>query len=184
MSGGGGIARYAQCGQIHADCGGVQCPAKNCGLSLYNTDAESGVVRVGAGQSFVMADIPGIIGGAAEGAGLGHRFLKHLQRTRLLLHLVDITPDQAIDPAMGVRAIMDELRRYDVALYEKPRWLVFNKTDQIPDELQKTCIENFIQRLDWKGPIFALSALTRQGCAELIQAIYQYLACKTPVPVQ
>src|SRR5260364_229042 len=82
------------------------------------------------------------------------------------------------------RAIMDELRRYDVALYEKPRWLVFNKTDQIPDELQKTCIENFIQRLDWKGPIFALSALTRQGCAELIQAIYQYLACKTPVPVQ
>lgn len=143
-----------------------------------------GVVRVGAGQSFVMADIPGIIGGAAEGAGLGHRFLKHLQRTRLLLHLVDITPDQAIDPAMGARAIMDELRRYDVALYEKPRWLVFNKTDQIPDELQKTCIENFIQRLDWKGPIFALSALTRQGCAELIQAIYQYLACKTPVPVQ
>src|SRR5260363_475954 len=84
-----------------------------------------GVVRVGAGQSFVMADSPGIIGGAAEGAGLGHRFLKHLHRTRLLLHLVDITPDQAIDPAMGARAIMDELRRYDVALYEKPRWLVF-----------------------------------------------------------
>ncbi len=135
-----------------------------------------GVVRIEVGKSFVMADIPGLIEGAAEGAGLGHHFLKHLQRTRLLLHLVDMTPDQTTDPVMHARAIMDELRRYDPSLYEKPRWLVLNKIDQIPYEMQKICVENFVQRLNWKGPVFALSALTRQGCAELIRAIDAYLA--------
>ena len=99
------------------------------------------MVRVGTDRSFVIADIPGLIEGAAEGAGLGHRFLRHLQRTRLLLHLVDLAPfDAAADPVHDARAIVDELRKYDAALYAKPRWLVLNKLDMMPeDERDAAC---------------------------------------------
>ncbi|HET7062145.1 MAG TPA: GTPase ObgE [Nitrosospira sp.] len=135
-----------------------------------------GVVRVDENRSFVVADIPGLIEGAAEGAGLGYRFLKHLSRTRLLLHVVDVAPyDQAVDPVREAKAIVEELRKYDEALYEKPRWLVLNKVDLLPEqERGKTC-RNFIQNLGWKGKSFAISAITGEGCKELTYAIMEYL---------
>jgi GTP-binding protein len=135
-----------------------------------------GVVRVGPEQSFVIADIPGLIEGAAEGAGLGHQFLRHLQRTRLLLHVVDLAPfDPAVDPVQEAKAIVNELKKYDQALYDKPRWLVLNKLDMVPEEERKTRVKDFIKRYKWKGPVFEISALTREGCAGLIQAIYQHV---------
>src|SRR6202166_24138 len=138
-----------------------------------------GVVRVGPEKSFVIADIPGLIEGAAEGAGLGHRFLRHLQRTGVLLHLVDLAPfDEAVDPVVEARAIVNELRKYDEALYDKPRWLVLNKLDMVPDEERKKRVKDFVKRFGWKGPVFEISALTRDGCAELITEIYGYLEQK------
>ncbi len=135
-----------------------------------------GMVRVDQNRSFVMADIPGLIEGAAEGAGLGHRFLKHLARTRLLLHLVDIAPlDENIDPVREAKAIVKELQKYDESLYEKPRWLVLNKTDMLPaDEREKIC-KKFIRSLGWKGKSFIISALTSEGCKELTYAIMEHL---------
>src|SRR5690349_10764708 len=135
-----------------------------------------GVVRVDQNRSFVMADIPGLIEGAAEGAGLGHRFLKHLARTRLLLHVVDVAPlDQAIDPVRDAKAIVDELRKYDEALYEKPRWLVLNKVDLLPEnEREKTC-KKFIRSLGWNGKSFIISAISGEGCDRLVYAIMDYL---------
>ena len=136
-----------------------------------------GVVRVGPEQSFVVADIPGLIEGAAEGAGLGHLFLRHLQRTRLLLHVVDLAPfDDAVDPVAEAKAIVNELKKYDQALYDKPRWLVLNKMDMVPEEERKNRVKDFVKRYKWKGPVFEISALTREGCAGLIQAIYQHVA--------
>src|SRR3954454_2154005 len=106
-----------------------------------------GVVRVDANRSFVMADIPGLIEGAAEGAGLGHQFLRHLQRTRLLLHLVDIAPfDDQVDPVAQAKAIVNELRKYDAALYEKPRWLVINKLDMVPLDERQRRVDDFVKR--------------------------------------
>src|SRR5271165_4317971 len=103
-----------------------------------------GVVRVDLGKSFVIADIPGLIEGAAEGAGLGHQFLRHLARTRLLLHLVDLAPpDEATDPVKDARAIVNELKKYDEALYRKPRWLVFNKMDLVDHETRETRVKDF-----------------------------------------
>jgi GTPase len=135
-----------------------------------------GVVRVDQNRSFVMADIPGLIEGAAEGAGLGHRFLKHLARTRLLLHVIDIAPlDEAVDPVHEARAILEELRKYDEALYRKPRWLVLNKVDLLPEnEREKTC-RKFIRNLGWKDKNFAISAMTGDGCKELTYAIMEFL---------
>ncbi|MEK6735954.1 MAG: Obg family GTPase CgtA, partial [Pseudomonadota bacterium] len=135
-----------------------------------------GMVRVDQNRSFVMADIPGLIEGAAEGAGLGHRFLKHLARTRLLLHLVDVAPlDENIDPVREAKAIVKELRKYDESLYQKPRWLVLNKTDMLPaDEREKIC-RKFILSLGWKGKSFIISALTGEGCKELTYAIMEHL---------
>jgi GTP-binding protein len=135
-----------------------------------------GVVRVDQNRSFVMADIPGLIEGAAEGAGLGHRFLKHLARTRLLLHVVDIAPlDEAVDPVHEAKAILEELRKYDEALYRKPRWLVLNKVDLLPEnEREKTC-RKFIRGLGWKDKNFAISAMTGDGCKELTYAIMEFL---------
>jgi GTP-binding protein len=136
-----------------------------------------GVVRVSHEKSFVIADIPGLIEGAAEGAGLGHQFLRHLQRTRLLLHIVDIAPfDDAVDPVKEAKAIVKELQKYDETLYEKPRWLVLNKLDVVPEDERKTRVKNFVKRFGWKGPVFEISALTREGCEDLINAIYEYLA--------
>ncbi len=145
-----------------------------------------GVVRVGPEQSFVVADIPGLIEGAAEGAGLGHLFLRHLQRTRLLLHLVDFAPfDPEIDPVAQVRGIVRELEKYDPELAAKPRWLVLNKFDMIPVDERAERIRSFVKRLKWKGPVFAISALTREGCEPLIRAIYEHVAASVrPAPVE
>jgi len=129
-----------------------------------------GVVRVGD-KSFVIADIPGLIEGAAEGAGLGHQFLRHLARTRLLLQLVDLTAD---DAAQTARAIAAELRKYDVALYRKPRWLIFNKIDAVPDAQARA--ERIVRRLRWQRPWFAVSALTGEGCAAVCKAVAKELA--------
>jgi GTP-binding protein len=131
-----------------------------------------GVVSVGQHRSFVMADIPGLIEGAAEGAGLGIRFLKHLQRTRVLLHLVDILPpDPDADPVKDARAIVGELKKFSKDLAEKPRWLVLNKIDLLPaDEADKRCTE-IVRRLRWKGPTFRISAATSKGTKELVQAV-------------
>ena len=138
-----------------------------------------GVVRVGPSQSFVVADVPGLIEGAAEGAGLGHQFLRHLQRTRLLLHLVDIAPfDEGVDPVAQARAIVAELKKFDKALYDKPRWLVLNKLDMVPAEARDAVVKDFVKRLRYKGPVFQISALTREGCEPLVQAIYQHIAAE------
>ena len=132
-----------------------------------------GVVRVGPEQSFVVADLPGLIEGAAEGAGLGHLFLRHLQRTRLLLHVVDLAPfDEGVDPVAQAKAIVGELKKYDAQLYEKPRWLVLNKLDMIPVDERAARVKDFVKRLKFKGPVFEISALTREGCEHLVQAVY------------
>jgi len=135
-----------------------------------------GVVRVGPEQSFVVADVPGLIEGAAEGAGLGHQFLRHLQRTRLLLHLVDFAPfDEGVDPVAQAKAIVAELKKYDQELYDKPRWLVLNKIDMIPADEREARVKDFVKRMRYKGPVFRISALTREGCEELIKAVYQHV---------
>jgi GTPase len=129
-----------------------------------------GVVRA-LDRSFVVADIPGLIEGAADGAGLGHQFLRHLARTRLLLHLVDLTDD---DPVRGARAIAAELKKYDAALFRKPRWLVFNKMDAVPQAKAKAA--SIARALRWQRPWFAISALTGEGCQGLCKAIARELA--------
>jgi GTP-binding protein len=135
-----------------------------------------GVVRVGPEQSFVVADLPGLIEGASEGAGLGHLFLRHLQRTRLLLHVIDLAPfDEGVDPVAQAKAIVGELKKYDKALYEKPRWLVLNKLDMVADDERAAKVKDFVKRLRFKGPVFEISALTREGCEPLVQAIYQHV---------
>ena len=135
-----------------------------------------GVVRVAPEQSFVVADIPGLIEGASEGAGLGHQFLRHLQRTRLLLHIVDLAPfDDAVDPVVQAKAIVNELKKYDEKLYNKPRWLVLNKLDMVPTEEREARVKDFVKRFKWKGPVFQISALTREGCEPLIHAIFRHV---------
>ena len=143
-----------------------------------------GVVRVGPEQSFVVADIPGLIEGASEGAGLGHQFLRHLQRTHLLLHLVDFAPfDDAVDPVAQAKAVVAELKKYDPELHDKPRWLVLNKLDMVPAEEREARVKDFVKRFKWKGPVFQISALTREGCEPLIRAIFKHVAqLKNPVP--
>ena len=134
------------------------------------------MVRVGPEQSFVVADVPGLIEGAAEGAGLGHQFLRHLQRTRLLLHVVDMAPfDDAVDPVAQAKAIVAELKKYDAELYGKPRWLVLNKLDMVPEDERAERVKDFVKRFKWKGPVFEISALTREGCETLIREIYQHI---------
>jgi GTPase len=136
-----------------------------------------GVVRVGPEKSFVVADVPGLIEGASEGAGLGHQFLRHLQRTRVLLHLVDMAPfDDAVDPVAQAKAIALELKKFDPALYDKPRWLVLNKLDMIPADEREALVKDTVKRLRYKGPVFEISALTREGCERLVQTVYQHLA--------
>jgi GTP-binding protein len=131
-----------------------------------------GVVGVGVHRSFVMADIPGLIEGAAEGAGLGIRFLKHLQRTRLLMHLIDIAPpDPDADPVKDARSIIQELKKFSADLAAKERWLVLNKVDLLPPaEAEKRC-KDIVRRLRWKGPVHRISGLARQGTDALTQAI-------------
>jgi GTP-binding protein len=138
-----------------------------------------GVVRLGPERSFVIADIPGLIEGASEGAGLGHQFLRHLQRTRLLLHLVDAAPlDEDTDPVAQVRAITAELKKYDPTLAAKPRWLVFNKIDMVPAAERERLIAGWVRRLRWKGPVFAISALAREGLQPLLEQAYAHVAAE------
>ncbi|MEQ1882028.1 MAG: Obg family GTPase CgtA [Burkholderiales bacterium] len=139
-----------------------------------------GVVRVDENRSFVIADIPGLIEGASEGAGLGHQFLRHLQRTRLLLHLVDIAPlDEDANPARDALAIAEELRKYDEALFQKPRWIVLNKSDLLPAEQRDSAAEKFLAEylLSAAQPekTFIISAITGEGCRELTFAIMDHL---------
>ena len=134
-----------------------------------------GVVRVGRLQSFVMADIPGLIEGASEGAGLGIQFLRHLQRTGLLLHLVDIAPIDGSDPADAVRAIVQELANFSDDLAAKPRWLVINKIDLLDDEERTAARQRLVERLEWKGPVFEVSAATGEGTGALAQAVVREL---------
>ena len=152
-----------------------------------------GVVRLDENHSFVMADIPGLIEGAAEGAGLGHRFLKHLSRTGLLLHVVDLAPfDETVDPAAEALAIVNELRKYDAGLYDKPRWLVLNKLDMLSPEEAAVRKAAFLEATGWHFPtpddrfgfdtetprLFEISALAHQGTQELVRQIGLYLAEK------
>jgi GTP-binding protein len=135
-----------------------------------------GVVRLGPSQSFVVADVPGLIEGAADGAGLGIQFLRHLGRTRLLLHLVDLLPpDPAQDPAADVRTIEGELRRFGSGLSAKPRWLVLNKSDLLPAEARGERVDALLAALDWQQPWFLVSAATGEGLDALSAAVMQYL---------
>ncbi|MCX8006120.1 MAG: GTPase ObgE [Burkholderiaceae bacterium] len=135
-----------------------------------------GVVRLDAENSFVIADIPGLIEGAAEGAGLGHRFLRHLARTRLLLHVVDIAPLEAgRDPVADIRAIAAELKKYGGGLERKPRWLVLNKIDLIAPPERAAAIARLRRRLRTRLPVFAVSAATGEGCRELMGAAFRFL---------
>lgn len=127
-----------------------------------------GVVSTTPYKSFVIADIPGLIEGAADGAGLGHKFLKHLQRTHLLLHIIDIKPlDGDFEPIDGAKKIIHELQKYDQALVDKPRWLVLNKLDLVPQDEQDELCDEIIKGLDWKGPIYKISGINKQGVKQL-----------------
>ena len=135
-----------------------------------------GVVRVGSHRSFVMADIPGLIEGAAEGAGLGIQFLKHLMRTRLLLHLVDVSPyGGSGDPIDDAQKIIAELGKYSAELVEKERWLVLNKIDQLPDEERDARCQEVIDGLGWQGPVFRISALSAAGTQDLVYRIMEHI---------
>jgi GTP-binding protein len=135
-----------------------------------------GVVSVGTHRSFVIADIPGLIEGAADGVGLGIQFLKHLQRTRLLLHIIDVLPEESADsPVESARKILLELKRYDESLYQKPRWLVLNKTDLLPEEDVQAICAAIIEGLDWQGPVYNISAIKGEGVEPLCQDIMNLL---------
>jgi len=136
-----------------------------------------GVVRIGFEKSFVIADIPGLVKGAAENVGLGAGFLRHLQRTNLLLHIIDLAPfDSAANPVEEAKDIVRELEQYDHSLLEKPRWLVLNKIDNLSSDECTKHTEDFVKDLGWKGPVFKISALKRTGCSELTKSIYDYIS--------
>jgi GTP-binding protein len=137
-----------------------------------------GVVRVGDYQSFVVADIPGLIEGASEGAGLGIQFLKHLSRTGLLLHLIDIAPADGSDPIDSARKILLELGRFSDELLDKPRWLVLNKTDLVDEAALAEKRSAIVEALDWKGPVYSISALANKGTDELAKDIMRHLELK------
>ncbi|MEC9415420.1 MAG: GTPase ObgE [Pseudomonadota bacterium] len=135
-----------------------------------------GVVSVGMFQSFVMADIPGLIEGAAEGSGLGIQFLKHLQRTRILLHLVDILPeDESMEPQKVFREIELELEKFSSELISKSRWLVINKIDLLPEDKLNTICNELVETLNWEGPVFRISAISGEGCEDLAKALIKEL---------
>lgn len=133
-----------------------------------------GVVRSGPDSSFVIADIPGLIEGAADGAGLGIRFLKHVARTSLLLHLVDVAPVDGGDPVEQVQAITRELEQYDAELLARPRWLVFNKSDMLDPDTQDEVVADMLKRLDWQAPWFLISAGLREGTREVCNQVQRF----------
>jgi len=134
-----------------------------------------GVVRVAAHRSFVVADIPGLIEGAADGAGLGIQFLKHLSRTGLLLHLVDVAPLDGSDPVEDVRMVVGELEKFNAELGGRERWLVLNKVDLLPEDERQARCRSIVERLDWRGPVFETAAVSQQGTQQLVFAIMDYL---------
>ncbi|MBT8434645.1 MAG: Obg family GTPase CgtA [Gammaproteobacteria bacterium] len=135
-----------------------------------------GVVSVGTHRSFVVADIPGLIEGAADGVGLGIQFLKHLQRTRLLLHIIDVMPEPQADSAVeSANKILRELQRYDEALFHKPRWLVLNKLDLLPEDESDSLCDEITSGLEWSGPVYAISAINREGVDQLCHDIMNFL---------
>lgn len=135
-----------------------------------------GVVRVGELSSFVIADIPGLIEGAASGAGLGIQFLKHLERTRILLHLVDMAPfDPDADPVADARAIVGELEQFNPELAARERWLVLNKMDLLPEDEREHRCESFLQAFDWHGPVYRIAAISGEGCRQLVGDLMQRL---------
>jgi GTPase len=136
-----------------------------------------GVVRIDYGRSFVIADIPGLIEGAAEGAGLGHQFLRHLQRTKLIIHLIDIAPfDDNVDPVKEAKALINELKKYDATLHAKPRWLVFNKIDLLDKKEADKRIKDALKRMRWTKPWYAISGINGGGTPELVRAIGEHVA--------
>jgi GTP-binding protein len=134
-----------------------------------------GVVSVEAHRSFVVADIPGLIEGAAEGAGLGIRFLKHVARTRLLLHLVDVAPIDGSDPVASVNTIVQELEKFSPDLAARDRWLVLNKLDLVPEEERETLCADIVKRLNWQGPVYRISAISGEGTKALVYDIMEYM---------
>ncbi|HVV69841.1 MAG TPA: Obg family GTPase CgtA [Gammaproteobacteria bacterium] len=134
-----------------------------------------GVVRIDHNHSFVIADIPGLIEGAAEGVGLGVQFLKHLMRTRILLHLVDITAADGLEPVAAIQSILEELKKFSPELATRERWLVFNKIDLLPAEMVDEVCRSIVEQLAWSGPVFKISALKKQGtqqlCYQLMSAL-------------
>ncbi len=135
-----------------------------------------GVVSVSSHKSFVMADIPGLIEGAAAGAGLGHRFLKHLSRTCVLLHVIDVAPLDDSDPVASAKAILNELGEYNPELLDKPRWLVLNKIDMLPDEaIRQERVDAIVKGLDWTGKVFVISAISSQGTQQLCYSLMQLI---------
>lgn len=134
-----------------------------------------GVVRLQAMRSFVIADIPGLIAGASEGAGLGIQFLKHLERCRVLLHLVDLLPADGSDPIENALAITAELEKYNPKLAAKPRWLVFNKVDLLLEEEVDSLCDDILQALDWQGQYFKISGIQKQGTDELCRQVMEFI---------
>lgn len=134
-----------------------------------------GVVKLGQHEHFVMADVPGLIEGASDGAGLGLRFLKHLTRTRLLFHVVDVAPFDESDPVDATEAIFHELEQFSPTLAERPRWLVLNKFDLLPEEQRETVAAEIIERLGWEGPVYRISAISGEGTDALVQAAHRWL---------
>jgi len=139
-----------------------------------------GVVSVAKYRSFVIADIPGLIEGAAEGVGLGIQFLKHLQRTKLLLHVIDVHPLETDEPAVdSAQKILAELKKYDESLYQKPRWLVFNKLDLVLEEQQSQVCSDIVEGLKWQGPVYQISAIKGQGVKQLCRDIMNFMEAET-----
>lgn len=134
-----------------------------------------GVVSVQAHRSFVIADIPGLIEGAAEGAGLGVRFLKHLTRTRLLLHIVDVAPYDGTDPVDSAKAIIGELENFSPSLAARERWLVLNKVDLLPDDEREKRCQAIIESLGWQGPVFSIAAINKTGVQPICHQIMEYI---------
>ncbi|WP_106475579.1 Obg family GTPase CgtA [Phytohalomonas tamaricis] len=134
-----------------------------------------GVVKLGTHEHFVMADVPGLIEGASDGAGLGLRFLKHLTRTRLLFHVVDVAPFDDVDPVDAAEKIALELERFSPTLAERPRWLVLNKLDLIAEQDREAVVADIVARLGWEGPVFRISAISGDGTDALVQAAHRWL---------
>ncbi|QTP56421.1 Obg family GTPase CgtA [Billgrantia sulfidoxydans] len=134
-----------------------------------------GVVKLGMHEHFVMADVPGLIEGASDGAGLGLRFLKHLTRTRLLFHVVDVAPFDESDPVEVARAIAHELEQFSPTLAERPRWLVLNKLDLVPEEEREARVAAIVEGLGWEGPVFRISAISGEGTDALVQSAHRWL---------